>query len=241
MKLFLWVFIFCAEVCLFAEKSPVSFCFFLPPQEWEIADPTTLSSRVKIAFFKPKSHGFFPSINLSVEKTSVSLSDYLKAVKAIHEQDRNNHWRALGKVHTAAGLAQLTEIDTLSEWGPVRMLQLILLKEGHAYVLTAAALKKEFSKFYKEIQTAFRSLTLTTDLLSCIPLLEKKEGLKQKQAGLLGVAKEEDFQEKYWPSFQQEVVTQFAEMGAYWQVLLLKQTQEQIAQVRARPLDPDPS
>jgi hypothetical protein len=232
----LWVLILCTGITLSAEEA--SFCFFLPPQGWEITDPTTLSPRVKIAFVKPKNQGFFPSMNLSVEKTSVSLSEYLKAVKAIHEQDRNNHWRALGKVHTATGLAQLTEIDTTSEWGPVRMLQLILLKEGHAYVLTAAALKKEFSKFYKEIQTAFRSLTLTTNLLSCIPLLEKQEGLKQKQESLFGVAKEEHFQEKYWPSFQQEVLTQFAEMGAYWQVLLLKQTQEELA---TRRLDPNPS
>jgi len=138
------------------ENASVSECFFLPPKNWEIADPRSLSPRVKIAFIKNTGKGLCPSINLAVEQTQVSLSDYLKAVKAIHEQDRNNRWRALGKVRTAAGLAQLTEIDSSSEWGSVRLLQLILLKSGTAYVLTAAALKEEFSDFYKEFQSAFR-------------------------------------------------------------------------------------
>jgi hypothetical protein len=162
-----------------------SYCFFHPPSGWEITDPSTLSPRVKIRFVKPKSKGFCPSINLTVESTSVSLSEYLKAVKTIHEQDKGNQWRQLGKVHTTAGVAQLTQIDTSSEWGTIRMLQLILIKEGSAYLLTAAALKEEFSKFYQEIQTSFRSLNLTNDLFQPIAQLEKKELLLEKKQKLL--------------------------------------------------------
>ena len=79
------------------EYSQPSLCYFTPPSGWDIADPRSLSPRVKIAFLKSTSNGFCPSINLAIEETSVSLNEYLKAVKAIHEQDRSNNWRALGK------------------------------------------------------------------------------------------------------------------------------------------------
>ena len=221
------------------ENASVSECFFLPPKNWEIADPRSLSPRVKIAFIKNTGKGLCPSINLAVEQTQVSLSDYLKAVKAIHEQDRNNRWRALGKVRTAAGLAQLTEIDSSSEWGSVRLLQLILLKSGTAYVLTAAALKEEFSDFYKEFQSAFRSLTLSTDLLSNVPQLERRETLRAKQKqlieGALSSAKDTKtllndplFQKEQWLPFQDTIISNFSDMGAFWQILLLKDTQEKM-------------
>jgi hypothetical protein len=225
-----------------AETAVTSLCFFKPPQGWEIADPKDLSPRVKIAFLTNTGKGFCPSINLTVEKTSVSLPDYLKAVRSIHEQNRNNQWRALGRVRTEAGLAQLTEIDTTTEWGPVRMLQLILLKDGHAYVLTAAALREEFSNYYKEFQAAFRSMTLSSDLLSNIPQLERREKLKRKQEYLLASAKKalttlatpenllEDplFQKKHWLPFQKSILNNFGDMGAFWQILALRNAQEKL-------------
>ena len=131
-----------ASLAQAVETTEVSQCFFISPENWDIADPGTLSPKVKIAFLKNSGKGFCPSINLAIEETDVSLSDYLKAVKAIHEQDRNNHWRPLGKVRTAAGLAQLTEIDSTTEWGPVRILQLILMRDKRVYVLTAQPLEK---------------------------------------------------------------------------------------------------
>jgi hypothetical protein len=224
------------------ESAAPSLCFFMPPQGWEIADPGSLSPRVKIAFLKNTGKGFCPSINLAVEETSVCLNDYLKAVRAIHEQDRSTHWRALGKVRTAAGLAQLTEIDSTTEWGPIRILQLIFLKDGHAYVLTAAALKEEFSNFYTDIQSSFRSMTLSSDLLSNIPQLERREALKHRQLELMDAAAKilatkaasknllEDalFQKKYWIPFQQAVMDGFHDMGAFWQVLMLRNTQEKL-------------
>jgi hypothetical protein len=219
-----------------------SYCYFVPPQGWEIADPKSLSPRVKAAFLKKTSTGFCPSMNLAVEETSVSLQEYLKAVKAIHEQDRANRWRQLGKVRTQAGLAQLTEIDSKTEWGAVRILQLILVKEERAYVLTASALKEEFSDYYQEIQSAFRSLVLSSDLFGNIPQTEKREMLKSKQQQLLLAAeeafkampegqnplKDPKFQEKHWLPFQQTVIGGFTDMGVFWQALFLSSTQNQL-------------
>lgn len=219
-------------------------CFFIPPKGWDIADPNSLSPRVKMAFLKNTGKGFCPSINLAVEETSATLPEYLKAVRAIHEQDRHNQWRLLGKVKTHAGLAQLTEIDSTTQWGPIRILQLILMKDNHAYVMTAAALKEEFSSFYQAVQTAFRSLSLTPDLLSAVPQLERREMLKQKQKELTQAAQDatlrfseskknvwEDslFQKKHWLPFQKSIVQNFHDMGAFWQVLLLKEVQQKIS------------
>ncbi len=224
------------------ESTHLTQCFFIPPENWDIADPRTLSSKVKMAFLKNSGKSFCPSINLAIEETDVSLTDYLKAVKAIHEQDRNNHWRSLGKVRTAAGMAQLTEIDSTTEWGPVRILQLILIKDKHAYVLTAAALKEEMSNYYKDIQSAFRSFTLSNDLLGNIPQLERREMLRQKQIELFAAAEKfsqspalkknlfEDpsFQEQHWAPFQKTVLDNFGDMGAFWQILFLRNAHEKL-------------
>lgn len=207
-------------------------CYFVPPENWEIADPKTLSPSVKIAFLKNSPKGFSPSINLAVEETDVSLNDYLKAVKAIHEQDRNNQWRSLGKVHTAAGLGQLTEVDSKTEWGAVRILQLILVKDKHAYVLTAAALRGEMPNYYQEIQSAFRSFTISNDLLENIPQLDRRETLKQKQNALLEEylrsSQKNLFEEKHWLVFQKTVLDNFKDMGAFWQILILRNTREKL-------------
>ena len=231
-----------ASIVQAMEMTTLPQCFFIPPEHWDIADPRSLSPKVKIAFLKNSGKGFCPSMNLAVEDTDVSLTEYLKAVKAIHEQDRNNHWRTLGKVRTPAGLAQLTEIDSTSEWGPVRILQLILIKDKRAYVLTAAALKEEMSNYYKEIQSAFRSLTLSNDLFGNIPQLERRETLKQKQAELISAAEEclrsstvkknlledQTFQKNHWSLFQKSVLDDFGDMGTFWQILVLRNTHDQL-------------
>src|SRR3984957_10065767 len=180
-----------ASIAQAVETTSESHCYFVPPPGWEIADPSTLSSKIKIAFLKNSGKGFCPSINLAIEETDVSLSEYLKAVKTIHEQDRKNQWRALGKVRTVAGMAQLTEIDSTTEWGPVRILQLILIKDKHAYVVTAAALKEEMSNYYKEVQAAFRSLTISHDLLQNIPQQERRDMLKDQHTALFAAASSE--------------------------------------------------
>ncbi len=216
--------------------SPVPFCYFHPPTGWEIAETRKGVSQVKMAFVKKaKKEGFCPSLNLAVENVEGTLNEYLNDVKAIHEQDRKNHWRKLGKVHTPAGDAQLTEIDTFSHLGSVRMLQLILLKEGRAYILTAAALKKDFCSYYRDFQEAFHSLTITQDLFEAIPQLERRMAIKREQEKLIQASVEmqacpdekeapishDEFQTNYWLPFQKMVLVDFEDMGSFWQSLAL--------------------
>jgi hypothetical protein len=206
------------------------FCYFHPPKGWEIAQ--SASPHVKMAFVKKdKKQGFCPSINLSIEEVGTSsLNDYLSDVKTIHEQNRNNRWRKLGKVRTAAGDAQLTEIDTVSQLGSVRMLQLIFLKDGRAHILTAAALKNDFCTHYREFQEAFRSLTITQDLLETIPQMQRKVDLKNQLESLLQARIElfstEEFEKKHWPAFENKILQEYEDMGLFWQTLVLKQLHE---------------
>lgn len=218
------------------EMRAESYSFFVPPEGWQLADPRTLSPRVLIAFLGENSAGFCPSLNLAVEEANVSLSSYLKAVKAIHLADSRNRWRDVGKIQTRAGEARLTEIDTQTEWGPVRLLQMIFLKDRKAYVLTGAALKEECGKLYKDFSKAFRSFTLTSDLFSSIPQEDRREILKKMYDNLKTATTpresieqlhdDKEFQEKLWQPFQNKVLNDFADMGAHWQVLMLQTSQQ---------------
>ena len=222
------------------EKLSTTYCFFVPPQDWLLASPERLSPSVEIGFIGKSRKGFCPSLNLAIEKAHISLFEYVKIVKQLHEKDRNNRWRELGKFSTLAGEGILTEIDTKTEIGSLRLLQLILLKNGQFYVLTAGALKEEFASHYEEFEKAFRSLTITSNLISCIknePLRIKiEEKIESLKASWLSFPKDEssekifnskEFQAKYWLPFQEFITKDFTEMGAYWQILLLKTMREE--------------
>jgi hypothetical protein len=142
----------------------------------------------------------------------------------------------LGKLHTASGEAQLTEIDTTTHWGPIRILQSILLKDGRAYIVTAAAHKQDFCNFYRDFQEAFHSLTVTNDLFDTIPQLERRTSIRRDQEELIqnwkqiimpfGSSSEEffncdDFQKNHWTPFQKKIEEGFEDMGCFWQILVL--------------------
>lgn len=148
-----------------------------------MADPEKLAPHVQVAFLKKKYIGLAPSINLAEEKTPLSLEAYLDAVKSLHMKNPKNVWRNLGTIETKAGPAALTSLDTQNEWGPIRLFQTILLKEGTAYIITAAATQKEFPAFAKEFEHSIQSLTLTEDLLADISKEEisKLKAMQPKQ------------------------------------------------------------
>lgn len=127
---------------------------FNPPKNWQIADEKQLPAHVRFMVVGKGKHEFPPSINLSTEEYNGSLQEYLAIVKQINTS-QGAEWKNLGTIKTEAGDASLSQADALTEWGPVRMMHVILLKNGTIYILTAAALKKEFPSFY---QTFFKSL-----------------------------------------------------------------------------------
>lgn len=194
---------------IFSEEN---YCYFKPPKEWELAQSKNLHGSVKIGFLtKSASSGFCPSLNLATEKVDIPLEAYIKAVKTIHESNRKNRWRDLGRMNTPSGPARLTEIDTHSEWGPIRLLQLISIKDGTAYILTAASLKEEFGQFHQEFKKVFQTFTITPDLMASITDAKKRAAVKQKM----------EEENKDWKSFQNYILKDFDDMGAYWKILFL--------------------
>ncbi len=133
---------------------------FNPPKGWKIADSEALPEQVRLMVVGKGSKEFPPSINLSTEEFDGSMQDYLKIVKEINAS-QGSEWKDLGKIRTQAGEASLSQADAVTEWGPIRMMHVILEKGGVIYILTAAALKDEFPKFYKIFFDSLKSLKIT--------------------------------------------------------------------------------
>jgi len=202
--------------------------YFKPPEKWQDADHTKLSPSVKMAYYKQINALANASINIAVEKIDdIKLSEYLKVVKKIHSDNRSNSWRNLGKFNTKAGKAQLTEITTKNKVGVMKMLQLILVHEGYAYVMTGATQKKHFPTLRNTFVQTFRTLTLTDDLIGEIGEIAKEETLKEyllktkKLCSNIDAISEE--KKKAILDFHSHVTTNYEEMGAYWQYLIIKE------------------
>lgn len=216
--------------------------YFIPPQGWDLADMSKLSHRMKICFLGKSSHNLLPSVSLATEEVDISLKTYIDIVKTDCERDPNSVWRDLGKYNTPLGEGRLTEREVKTQWGVSRQIQLIVIKDHRAYVLTAGALKEEFSRHYQAFEAVLKSLTITEDLTASLTSLEKKE-LLQKLIGNLQTEfaaamntsvsatqafESKNFQKEFWKPFQQKIINDFTEMGAYWQILLLRDVQHQL-------------
>lgn len=235
--------LFCEEPIVSAGTNEKTHCFFMPPKNWEIVDAHSLSPKVVIGFLEKSKKGFCPSINLAIEPVNTTLSEYVQAVKNLHEQDRTTRWRDLGKLKTRAGIARLTEIDTKSKWGDVRLLQMLFVKDGSAYVLTAAASKEDFASFYSEIKHSFASFAITSNLLSLVTSQDKKEllekridQLKMRCSSTLIDSHEDAIAidsssiiTKEWSSFKDYLIEQHNDLGTFWQLQLLQSLREEIS------------
>lgn len=145
--LFFWTLSLCAAEC-----------HFLPPSGWERAQLKTQSPYVKESFV-----GKGASIHLATEEVDVSLKEYIKAVKELHTADPDTKWRDLGKLQMEAGEGRLIELTQPSAFGEMKILQAIFVGGETAYILTAAALRKDLPKVQAELMKAFKSLTIYED------------------------------------------------------------------------------
>jgi len=199
-------------------------------------DAKALSPRVLAGFVKKSKAGFCPSMNLSIEQVDLPLHKYVQEVKKLHEKDRTTRWRDLGSIKTGAGLARLTEIDSKSKWGDVRMLQMILVKEGKAYILTTAAPKEDFATFYPEIKKSLSSFVQSNDLFSLITDEEKKKRLVQKitriKESYVGLCHNKEIGapsfEKEWKELETCLREDYAVLGSFWQLQVLQSIEEDL-------------
>jgi hypothetical protein len=63
------------------ETASSSYCYFIPPKGWDLADQARLSPRVKICFIGKSQKSLLPSVNLAQEEVDVSLKTYIDIVK----------------------------------------------------------------------------------------------------------------------------------------------------------------
>ena len=186
-------------------------CFFVPPKGWDLVHPEKLQPHTRVAFVHKTA-----TINLSTEETDVSLATYIEAVKRDHKTDPNHQWRDLGKLNTKLGEGQLTEIEIKGPHGTMRQMQLIALKGGVAYILTASATKGEFSSHFATFEKSFQSLECVQDLKEALSPAKKTE-----LETLIG-------KKLPWKTFQERIINDFTEMGPYWQTLFLLEQMESI-------------
>lgn len=195
--------------------------YFQPPSGWQMADPTTLSPHVQALFMGKPENNFCPTINLALEKIDTNLKEYFKSVKEFHRSNPEETWRDLGKFSFQCGEGRLTEITSPSPVGEIKMLQALFVKNKTAYVITAAALKSDFSKHQNQMIQAIRSLKIIPDLFSVVPQPEKRVEIESLFATLGG--SEESDQTKQWEDWQKLLETSNNQMGEYWHYLALRQ------------------
>ena len=204
---------------------------FTPPTGWRLADPSSLPSSVKVMVVGKTKGEYPPSINLATEEFSGTLKQYLKIVKNINESQKAE-WKDLGFIKTDAGQASLSQVDSKTNWGTVRLMHVILVKNGLAYILTAASLKDEFSQFYKDFFNSLKSLQINPNAFEMIKDPKQRMSLRQEVDKLKDHFKEladnselknkvqifesKEFQTKYWEPFMTMLQKQYVNMTDEW-------------------------
>lgn len=233
------------------EEDAEGIVLFTPPPGWRLAEASSLPAHVRAMVVGSGPSSFPPSMNLSWEPFKGSLKQYLKTVKNLNSA-QGYEWKDLGSIKTEAGNASLSQVDTKSQWGNVRLMHVILINNGHVYILTASALKDEFSIFYKDFFASMRSLRVANDLYDMVvePLQRSqlktaadnlqsqwKTLLNQQEKANPGKDLEElegntfespAFQSEYWKPFQDMLQQKYGDLGAEWQSLYLKKMENQL-------------
>lgn len=233
------------------DNRPSGVVTFTPPTGWHLADAHGLPPSVRVMVVGKGKSPFPPSMNLSTQPFKGTLKDYLKIVKGMNDA-QGYEWKDLGTIQTQAGVASLSQVDTKSEWGTMRMMHTILLKSGTIYILTASALKEEFPQFYRDFFAAMKSLRVNRDVFEMVATPQRKAFLKkivvdvakefqdmlaqqQKEQSDLPlnelkeqVFKSETFQANVWTPFKETLAREFQDMGSEWQSVVLIQTEDQL-------------
>lgn len=214
-RLIIFFFIFFFPILSFAEE----YCIFIPPKNWQFVDPKQLGEYVVAAFVGKNKNIFYrPMLNFAEEQIDIDEQKYIEAVKEKHGEMPDTIWRQIGKQKTMCGEATIAEIEVKSKYGPLKMIQAIVVKENNAYILTGSVSKDDFYQFNKEFLLAIKSLYVTDDLYSFVKDENKKSDLK-KRVEL--VASDKDLEQ-----LEKHLKQSFSSEGLFWQMLLLKKAYE---------------
>ncbi len=225
---------------------------FTPPSGWHLADTSSFNlPHVKVMVVGKGPSHLPPSMNLSMEPYKGSLKQYLRTVKNMNAA-KGDEWKDLGTIRTEAGNASLSQVDTKTQWGTMRLMQVILLKNQNIYILTASALKDEFSLFYKDFFAAMRSLRVAKDVFEAIIDQDQRKQIKaaadkvqsqwqtmlaekQQESPDLALAEikqnifhSEQFQNTVWKPFTEMIDQKYNNQGPEWQSLVIQKMEDQL-------------
>lgn len=239
--------------------------YFTPPLGWYVVTPEMVAESAeksplvsKFAQQLPKSvrfmvvgkgQGIFPpNMNLTTQYYAGTLKEYLKMIKAINDS-QGYDWKDLGTIKTPSGNASISQVDNKTEWGSVRYMRLILLKDKTIYMLTASAIASEFSQYYNEFFKSMKSLTVNKNPVDMIKSKDKQreykqiyEKLQSKWSAAFAQKKQQEpekethelkqqvfesaeFQKNGWTPFKQAIAEKFSDMGAEWQSFVFEKTE----------------
>lgn len=203
--------------------------YFMPPTGWEMRMPVERDAYIQVAFVGEQKGLLAPCIRYTTEVTECSLKEYVQAVREqqlAQAQQPQDRWTDLGPFRTKVGEGRLIELELATEVGQLRMLQVICMGTGQAHVLTAIALKEEFSSLRPTFLETLRSFTAAETLFAPVGDLSKREELEALFTSLGEFPAEGDraaLQEERWNSLQKLITSSYASQGDHWQFLLLKE------------------
>ena len=129
------------------------------PDQWGIVNPEHYDPGILWLAAGSTRDGFTPTLNCAYEETSLSHADYVSAVQRQYPADS---WRKLGDFPTSSGTGALLCLDGDADTpsGRTKLLQLILVNDGLATVLTASTLATHWQETLQEMRPIMRSLRI---------------------------------------------------------------------------------
>jgi hypothetical protein len=176
---------------------------------------------------------------LILEPTELSKEAYLSMIKKSIEESAFGSMKDLGEFPSEAGSLQLFESIVPTKWGPVKMLQGVMVKNKNAYILTATLQEGEFSSFSQDIYEAFRSFSIEKDIYEMLDSKSQRKALRLLASDIkekfqsaclnhlpnaispqdplsLQIFESEKFQNEVWKPLEEKLRVSFCDMNANW-------------------------
>ena len=225
----------------YIDISKPGMCMFDIPTGWKEIDSMTLTKHVQVFVKAPIKNTLAPSINLATEPVSVSISEFVMHAKKLYSSTKSYIWKDVGIIKTQAGEAHLALIDSISKFGPAKIIQAIIINNSIAYTLTTCCLKKDFPIYQKYFFQAIRSFTIGENVFKMVDNVENREKLiilcdelikawlsyydstKENCPALSNkdisqkTFYSKAFQQKQWLPFVKKINDDFSYMGNIWQ------------------------
>jgi len=167
IRFFILLFFVCS---LMADEIPEG-CEFVPPTGWHAADTSQFPENLRAMVVGKGKGPYPPSLNIWIEPYSGTQKSYLKSIKDACLEDKDE-FRDLGEIKTQSGNASLCQVDRKTKWGDERQMHALIVRYNKAYLLTAAALKTEFSEYTSQFFDAIRSMKINQSASELSPKIE---------------------------------------------------------------------